>query len=63
MKTSARNQLAGTVSKLTLGAVNAEVVIQLSGGNTVCVIITLDSVRSWGWPKASRLRRFSRHLT
>lgn len=48
IKLSARNQLAGTVSKLRLGAVNAEVVIQLSGGNQVCAIITLDSVNDLG---------------
>lgn len=48
IKLSARNQLAGTVSKLRLGAVNAEVLIQLSGGNQVCAIITLDSVSELG---------------
>ena len=48
IRLSARNQLAGTVSKLTLGAVNAEVVIQLSGANTICAIITLDSVTELG---------------
>ncbi|MGS0740240.1 TOBE domain-containing protein [Glaciimonas sp. GG7] len=48
IRLSARNQLAGTVTKLTLGAVNAEVFIPLSGGNTVCAIITLDSVTELG---------------
>jgi len=48
IKLSARNRLAGTVTKLTLGAVNAEVIIQLNGGNTVCAIITLDSASELG---------------
>ncbi|MCP3025260.1 TOBE domain-containing protein [Cupriavidus basilensis] len=48
IKLSARNRLTGTVTKLTIGAVNAEVVIQLSGGNTVCAIITNDSATELG---------------
>jgi len=43
IKLSARNRLAGNVAKLTPGAVNTEVIIQLSGGNTVCAIITNSS--------------------
>jgi len=37
---SARNQLAGEISRVTPGAVNTEVVIGLRGGNTVAAIIT-----------------------
>jgi molybdate transport system regulatory protein len=48
IKLSARNRLAGTVAKLVRGAVNAEVSIQLKGGNTVCAIITLDSATELG---------------
>ncbi len=44
MTLSARNQLAGTVSRVTPGAVNAEVVIALRGGNSVVAIITNGSV-------------------
>lgn len=43
MKISARNVLKGKVVKLTKGAVNAEVVIELEGGAQVTSIITLDS--------------------
>lgn len=43
IKLSARNRLAGVVSKLITGAVNTEVVIQLAGGNTLCAIITNES--------------------
>ncbi|PUA18746.1 molybdopterin-binding protein [Glaciimonas sp. PCH181] len=48
IRLSARNQLAGKVTKLVLGAVNAEVVIQLAGGNSVCAIITIDSATDLG---------------
>lgn len=40
MQISARNQIIGTVEKITLGAVNAEVVIKLRSGNTIVSIIT-----------------------
>ena len=38
MKISARNMLAGTISKVTLGAVNAEIMLTLEGGEVVAVI-------------------------
>lgn len=47
-KLSARNQLPGTVSRVQKGAVNAEIVIQLEGGDTVAATITNDSVDSLG---------------
>jgi molybdate transport system regulatory protein len=47
-KVSARNQLAGTVSALAPGAVNAEVVIDLDGGGSIAAIVTLGSVKSLG---------------
>lgn len=40
LKLSAQNRLAGTVAKLERGAVNAEVVIQLAGGSTICAIVS-----------------------
>lgn len=43
LKLSARNQLRGTVRRLTPGAVNTEVVIALKGGNSVAAIITNTS--------------------
>ena len=48
MKISARNVLAGTVKNVTKGAVNAEVVLALEGGDTVVAIITNHSVDSLG---------------
>ncbi|HYC42312.1 MAG TPA: TOBE domain-containing protein [Noviherbaspirillum sp.] len=43
IRMSAQNRLSGTVVKLQHGAVNAEVIIQLAGGTTVCAIISNDS--------------------
>lgn len=40
LKLSARNQLRGVIRRLTAGAVNAEVVIELKGGTSVAAIIT-----------------------
>ena len=42
---SARNQLAGSISRLTQGAVSTEVVLQLHGGGTVVAGITNESAR------------------
>jgi len=46
MKTSARNQLAGTVSVIRKGAVNAEVDVTLEGGAILTAQITLPSVEA-----------------
>lgn len=48
IRLSARNQLAGTISKVTTGAVNAEVAVQLDDGNEVVAIVTNDSVGTLG---------------
>lgn len=44
MKLSARNVLKGKVVRVTKGAVNAEVVIELPGGTQIVSIITNASV-------------------
>src|SRR5512139_806778 len=44
MKSSARNQFQGRVTRITLGAVNAEVIIELPGGDELVSIITNESV-------------------
>ncbi len=46
MKVSARNQFTGTVSEVRVGAVNAEVHISLSGGETIVAAITKESVET-----------------
>jgi len=48
MKLSARNLLKGKVVKILRGAVNAEVTIQLPGGEQIVSIITNGSVESLG---------------
>ncbi len=47
MKTSARNQLSGTVKSVTIGAVMAEVVVEV-GGQQVVAAITKDSAERLG---------------
>lgn len=44
MKVSARNVLAGTISKITMGAVNAEVTLSLAGGSQLVAIVTNGAV-------------------
>lgn len=46
--TSARNRLEGTITKLETGAVNTEVVIALSGGESISSIITKDAAQELG---------------
>ncbi|TDN62990.1 TOBE domain-containing protein [Paraburkholderia sp. BL10I2N1] len=48
MKTSARNQLYGTVSAITRGAVNDEVSLALPGGQTVVAVLTHESTEALG---------------
>ncbi len=47
-KVSTRNILSGKIVKLNRGAVNTEVNLELSGGNTFSAIITNDSATSLG---------------
>ncbi len=48
LRTSARNRLCGTVVRCQEGAVNGEVIVELTGGKTVAAIITNDSIESLG---------------
>ncbi|HET7314505.1 TOBE domain-containing protein [Salinisphaera sp.] len=48
MQTSARNQLLGRVTGLTRGAVNAEVDIELAGGDRLAAVITNASADNLG---------------
>ena len=44
MELSARNQLKGTIVSIKLGAVMAEVVIDIGGGNEIVSAVTRGSV-------------------
>lgn len=46
MKISARNTIKGKVKKITAGAVNTEVIIELPGGTEIVSIITKSSADS-----------------
>ena len=48
MKLSARNVLKGKVKKITPGAVNSEVIIEVAGGVEVVSIITKTSAEGLG---------------
>ncbi len=48
MKVSARNVFAGTVSKITKGAVNAEVTLNLKGGALLTATVTNGAVENLG---------------
>jgi molybdopterin-binding protein len=48
MKLSARNVLKGKVTKVTPGAVNSEIILQLPGGAEVVSIITKSSAEKLG---------------
>jgi molybdopterin-binding protein len=48
MKLSARNILKGKVIRITRGAVNSEVIIQLAGGEQIVSVITNASVDGLG---------------
>jgi molybdate transport system regulatory protein len=48
MKVSARNTLAGTVSAITQGAVNAEVTLSLKGGVPLTAVVTNGAIGNLG---------------
>ncbi len=55
MKTSARNLLKGKVKKVTKGAVNTEVVVEVGGGAKVVSIITKASAEKLGLKKGKKI--------
>jgi len=48
MRTSARNTFPGTVTRITKGAVNAEIELTLGDGDKIVAIITNTSVEALG---------------
>jgi molybdate transport system regulatory protein len=55
MRTSARNALAGTVSKITVGAVNAEVSLDIGGDHKIIAVVTRDSLEDLGLKAGRRV--------
>jgi len=51
LKTSARNQLTGVVSKINKGQVNSEIILDLGDEKSLCAIITNVSVSELGLKK------------
>lgn len=47
-RVSARNRLAGTISRVQPGAVNTEVVIDLPGSGSIAAIVTNESAKALG---------------
>ncbi len=48
MKTSARNQFSGVIKEVIIGAVNAEVVVELNESESIVAAVTKESVESLG---------------
>jgi molybdate transport system regulatory protein len=48
MRTSARNQFSGTVTRIARGAVNDEVELAVAGGHAIVAIVTHESVDNLG---------------
>ncbi len=46
MKISARNVFKGKVVKITDGAINSEVIVEIAGGTKIASIITKESVKN-----------------
>ena len=63
MKTSARNQLAGTVKNIKNGAVNDEVIVTLKGGQEICATITCESREALDLKIGNRLNGTIRNIS
>lgn len=58
IQTSARNNFTGTISKITLGAVNAEVALNIGSTKPIIASITNESVESMGLKEGARALAF-----
>ena len=58
VQTSARNNFAGTITKITLGAVNAEVALDIGSTQPIIASITCESVESMGLKEGTRALAF-----
>ena len=56
MKVSARNLIPGTIKEITQGAVNSEIILEVSPGVEIVSIITKRSVESLGLKVGSKVK-------
>jgi len=54
IQTSARNKLAGTVKQVTPGAVNDEIILEMTGGQEIVASITAESAHNLGLAPGKR---------
>jgi molybdopterin-binding protein len=54
MRLSARNSLPGTIREIEMGAVNAQVTIEVAPGINIVSIITIDAVEKLGLAEGKR---------
>jgi molybdopterin-binding protein len=54
MKLSARNTLPGTIRKIEMGAVNAQVTIEVAPGINIVSIITVEAVETLSLAEGKR---------
>jgi molybdopterin-binding protein len=54
MKLSARNTVPGTIQKIDIGAVNAQVTIEVVPGIALVSIITVEAVKNLGLAEGKR---------
>lgn len=55
MKLSARNTLPGTIRRIEMGAVNAQVTIEVAPGIDIISIITVDAVENLSLAEGKRV--------
>ena len=48
LKLSARNSLKGTIEAINVGAINAEVIVNIGNGDKVVSIVTMNSIEKMG---------------
>jgi len=54
-KLSARNQLAGTVTKVRKGLIMAEIIVRLKSGEELVSVITAESAKKLGLKKGEQV--------
>jgi molybdopterin-binding protein len=55
MKISARNQLPGTVTAITPGAVNGQIKVEIGGGHVITSSITQEAMADLGLAAGDRV--------